>query len=105
MVLLYTGLRAGDAANLTWGDVDIDNGFIRLLMEKTGITVTIPISDQLNECFLDHLSEENMLFPDLQTGSKRQKVTKHLRKILKGAGYDTKAPLHTFDTHLPQDLL
>ena len=96
MVLLHTGLRAGDAAKLTWGDVDIDNGFIRLLMEKTGITVTIPISDQLRECLLDHPSLENKLFPDLQIGSKRQKVTKHLRKILSEAGYNTKAPLHTF---------
>jgi len=37
-----------------------------------------------------------MLFPDLLTGSKRQKVTKHLRKILSESGYETKAPLHTF---------
>jgi len=96
MVLLHTGLRAGDAANLTWGDVDIDNGFIRLLMEKTGITVTIPISDQLRERLMDHPSQNNLLFPDLLTGAKRQKVTKHLRNILRKAGFDTKAPLHTF---------
>ena len=47
MLLLHTGLRAGDVANLTWGDIDLDGGFIRVLMEKTEITVTIPISDQL----------------------------------------------------------
>ncbi|MCH8272855.1 MAG: site-specific integrase [Candidatus Marinimicrobia bacterium] len=96
MLLLHTGLRAGDVANLTWGDIDLDGGFIRVLMEKTEITVTIPISDQLKECLLDHITEDNRLFPDLLTLPKRSKVYKHLRNVLRDAGYKTNAPLHTF---------
>ena len=65
-------------------------------MEKTEITVTIPISDQLKECLLDHITEDNRLFPDLLTLPKRSKVYKHLRNVLSNAGYKTNAPLHTF---------
>ena len=95
-VLLHTGLRAGDVANLTWGDIDLDSGFIRVLMEKTEITVTIPISEQLKQCLLDHITEDNRLFPDLLTLPQRSKVYKHLRGVLSRAGYNTSAPLHTF---------
>jgi len=97
MVLLHTGLRAGDAANLTWGEVDLENGFIRVLMEKTENIVTIPISNQLREVLLDHPTKENQIFDGLETDNKRQKVRERVKKSLRIAGFDPRrAGLHTF---------
>jgi integrase len=46
-VLLYTGLRRGDAARL--GRQDIKNGRISVATEKTGMQVTIPLAAELVE--------------------------------------------------------
>ncbi len=47
MVLLHTGLRASDAGNLRWSDIDLEKGLIRLRQEKTSKGLTIPLSDTL----------------------------------------------------------
>lgn len=97
MLLLHTGLRAGDTAHLTWGNVDLDSGFIRVMMEKTDIVVTIPISDQLRKCLLDQPMTDGKLFHDLDTDSLRRKPRRHLVKVLKEAKMDTRGVgLHTF---------
>lgn len=96
-VLLNTGLRAGDVAQLTWGNVDLESGFIRVLMEKTDLVVTIPISDQLRKCLLDQPMTDGKLFHDLDTDSLRRKPRRHLVKLLKAAKMDIRGVgLHTF---------
>lgn len=44
---LYTGQRLGDLAALTWANVDLNRGEIRLTARKTGKRLTIPISSAL----------------------------------------------------------
>jgi len=97
MVLLHTGLRAGDAANLTWGNVDLESGYIRVLMAKTGQVVTLPITDQLKKCLLDQPMTEGKIFNKLETDSLRRKPRTLVKKILADAKFNTKGVgLHTF---------
>ncbi len=39
----FTGLRMGDLISLTWGNVDLEAKFIRLVTIKTGTRISIPI--------------------------------------------------------------
>jgi integrase len=48
---LYTGQRLADLALLTWSNIDLERGEIRLTARKTGRRLTIPISGPLR----DHL--------------------------------------------------
>ena len=46
---LYTGQRLGDLAMLTWHNVDLLRGEIRLVTRKTGKTLTLPIAAPLRK--------------------------------------------------------
>ena len=83
MVLLHTGLRASDAGNLRWSDIDLDKGFIRVTTKKTDESIVIPINATLEEFLLDYGTDTDMLFPELDSDSKRQKVRKHIQGVLK----------------------
>ncbi|MEO8379837.1 MAG: tyrosine-type recombinase/integrase [Acidobacteriota bacterium] len=54
IVAIETGLRKMDLLNLEWTQVDLDGGFIRLLMKKTKKWAVVPISmlcrSALEEC-------------------------------------------------------
>ena len=39
---LYTRLRLGDVARLTWANVDLDKQEIRLVTQKTGLLICLP---------------------------------------------------------------
>lgn len=46
---LYTGQRIGDIARLTWANVDLEKGQIRLITRKTGASLLIPMAAPLRE--------------------------------------------------------
>jgi integrase len=46
---LYTGQRLGDLAMLTWANVDLQRGEIRLVTRKTGKTLSLPIAAPLRK--------------------------------------------------------
>jgi len=46
---LYTGQRIGDIARLTWANVDLDKGQVRLVTQKTGAAMLIPMAPALRE--------------------------------------------------------
>ena len=97
MVLLHTGLRASDAGNLRWSDIDLERGFIRVTTQKTDESITIPINETLKGRLLDYGTDGPKLFPELDTDRKRQKVRKHIQTVLKRADYAWKrAGCHTF---------
>ena len=105
MVLLHTGLRASDAGNLTWSDIDLEKAFIRVIQEKTDRRLTIPINDALRNYLLDYATETPKLFPSLDTDKKREKVRRFIQKILRNAqcvwkGVGCHTFRHTFASHL-----
>lgn len=103
MILLYTGLRAGDAANLTWNNIDMDKGktgYIEVIMQKTKKKVSIPIAPPLRRYLLDYPTNENLLFKHLNIDidPKRDKVRYNLHKILEKSGFPLEIgkALHVF---------
>lgn len=48
-VALETGLRRGDLLGLRWTSIDLEDGFIRVTMEKTNEEATVPISTRCRE--------------------------------------------------------
>jgi integrase len=46
---LYTGQRLGDLAALTWNQIDTVRGEIRIVTQKTGKTINLPICEPLRE--------------------------------------------------------
>ena len=50
--LLYTGSRLGEVAGLTWADVDLERGVVRIRQEKTRRAKSVPISDALRSLLL-----------------------------------------------------
>jgi len=105
MILLHTGLRASDAGNLTWSDIDLEKNFIRVIQEKTDRRLTIPINDSLRNYLLDYATESSKLFPSLDNDKKREKVRRFIQKILRDAecgwkGVGCHTFRHTFASHL-----
>ena len=49
---VYTGQRLGDLARLTWDQIDLENGVIRLIARKTGNSPAIRIGTALREHIL-----------------------------------------------------
>lgn len=49
---IYTGQRLGDIVRLTWRNVDLVKGEVRLITQKTGRTVIIPLARPLASYFL-----------------------------------------------------
>ena len=67
-LLLFTGLRRGEAFNLRWSEVDLDRGLLRLADSKTGQKVTV-----LNSAAREVLErQERLPLNDLVFPSKRK---------------------------------
>ena len=97
MVLLHTGLRAGDAANLTWDQVDLEAGLIRLRMQKTQEYLTLPLNATLRQYLMDYGTAGMSLFEDLEGDDLRRRVRRYLQRTLMEAGFQTTGVgLHTF---------
>ena len=100
--LYYTGLRAGDVAMLTYGDIDFNRKSIKCLIRKAERFHELPLA---NELFIKvkQGKKEEPLFPTLYANTAR-KLTDNLKKprlymqaLLKAKGR-TKATLHSFRT-------
>jgi len=100
--LYRTGLRAGDVAMLTYGNIDMKRKVIVSLIRKSRRVHEVPISNILLNQIGD-LGADQPLFPSLYTQSERKlndnlaKPRKFLQGILK-ANNRKKATLHSFRT-------
>ena len=100
--LYRTGLRAGDVAMLTYGNIDKKRKVIVSLIRKSRRVHEVPLSNILLNKIGD-LGADQPLFPSLYTQSERKlndnlaKPRKFLQGILK-ANNRKKATLHSFRT-------
>lgn len=64
-IAIATALREGDICTLKWSDVDFCENVIRRKMNKTGLCVEIPISDDLKEFLLSYRNgnDSDHIFP------------------------------------------
>lgn len=87
------GLRFGEAANLQWKHVDLENGFITLETSKNGDRRVIPLPDQVAS-YLNSSdrprSADDFLFPSKDPNSRHppSMIRKAFQKALKESGID-----------------
>ena len=66
-LLLFTGIRRGEAFKLQWGDVDLDHGWLYLRNPKGGKDQVIPLNDLSLQVLKDQLAykreETALVFP------------------------------------------
>lgn len=96
-LLLYTGIRRGEAFKLTWDDVDLENGILYLRDPKGGKDQYIPINSLAKEVLKEQLKYKrkstNLVFPS-KNNTVRSDINLHWRKIKKGAGLPDDFRLH-----------
>ena len=96
-LLLYTGIRRGEAFKLTWDDVDLENGILYLRDPKGGKDQYIPINSLAKEVLKDQLKykrkDTNLVFPS-KKNTVRSDINLHWKKIKKGAGLPDDFRLH-----------
>jgi integrase len=95
LVGLYTGQRLGDVARLTWQNLDLATGELRLMTRKTGRHQIIPLSLPLRRYFEELESTDDPkapLFPHAISKLARAKngesgaLSNGFREILESAG-------------------
>lgn len=56
MLLAYnTGLRGVDITNLRFNNIDWNNGEIRLIQQKTGIPIALPLDNETGNAIVDYI--------------------------------------------------
>ncbi len=82
LFLCYTGVRFSDLKNLKPENIDIENGFIKIVMMKTEDDTIIPIHSKL-KALLDKYPDKKL--PLISN----QKFNKYVKGVAKIAGIDT----------------
>jgi integrase len=99
--LYHTGLRAGDVAKLTYGNIDFKKRAIVSFIRKTRKIHEFPIAEFLIKQLPKGISKESPLFPDVYAenevtlNGKIAKPRKFMQALLK-AGSRPHATLHSF---------
>ncbi len=58
LLFLYTGMRAGDMSNLRLGNIDLDNGSIRFIQQKTGEPIELCIPAIVGNAIYDYVTTD-----------------------------------------------
>jgi integrase len=99
LVGLYTGLRIGDVAQLTWANVSLQQRELALVTGKTGRRVVLPIAKPLLE-YLEGLPSSDdpaaPLFPNAAAAKERSEyggtLSNQFYQLLVAAGMAVKRP-------------
>ena len=81
--IVNTGLRQSDATGLLWSEIDWEEEEIRLLQDKTGREVVIPMNDTVKEVLQRRLAKRTceLVFPSPKSGGRGLSV----KTAIKGA--------------------
>ena len=108
LLLLFTGMRRGEARNLKWQDTDLSRGFLTIRDRKGGEDVTIPMSGAVREVIEAQKRTENLyVFPGERGEGPRgiRQIADSSRAIrdavgLPGDWRPSHGLRHTFASHL-----
>ncbi|MHB1646925.1 MAG: tyrosine-type recombinase/integrase [bacterium] len=84
--LIYTGCRKGEALNLKWDDVDLQNGVIAIKGTKTKYDRYIPISKPLKELLSGIEKHQDCLYVFNKNGAKLADFKRSFHTACKNAG-------------------
>jgi integrase len=89
----YTGQRLFDIASLTWNQIDLENEELRIIAQKTGKSVMIPIVGALKEHVLSLPAGDNPRYPVhpraygiITTDKRSGRLSVHFGDLLIAAG-------------------
>ena len=85
--LIYTGCRKGEALNLKWDDVDMQNDVIAIKGTKTKYDRYIPISKPLKELLSGIEKKQDCLYVFNKNGAKLGDFKKSFHTACKNAGF------------------
>ena len=85
--LIYTGCRKGEALNLKWDDVDMQNGIIAIKGTKTKYDRYIPISKPLKELLSGIEKNQDSLYVFNKNGAKLTDFKRSFHTACKNAGF------------------
>jgi integrase len=91
LVAYYTGARLKDACNLRWENIDLANGSIRFVVQKTQQVLVVAIHPQLQEHLLSISELDNpnaFLFPMLagKSGTGKSGLSAQFKRLMEKAG-------------------
>lgn len=80
-LILFTGMRRGEAFRLKWQNIDFKNGFLKIVDPKGGIDQKIPLNDQAIKILTSHpKSKSDYVFPG-RGGKQRTDINHQVKKI------------------------
>jgi integrase len=91
----YCGMRLGDATNLSWSNIDLNEQKITFTPEKTSKVVELPIHKGLHDHLMQLPTSDDPLAPLCPTLSRAQKghrgiLSKQFSKIVSSAGVEVR---------------
>lgn len=96
-LLLFTGIRRGEAFKLTWSDIDFKGGWLYLRNPKGGKSQTIPLNNTAIKTLEDQLQYKrdgvDLVFPS-NKNTVRHDIKRQWAKIKKLAGIPDNFRLH-----------
>ena len=109
LIGIYTGLRLGDCCRLGWGDINIAQGVIQLVPQKTkrhahGRPVTIPVHPALGEAMLGGGTVNGPVLPTISEMYSRTRwlVSQELSRIFKAANIITSVRIEGRNRKTPE---
>lgn len=83
---LYTGMRFGEVASLSWGCIDLAGGTVRILRAKHEKSRTIPMPELIRTYFksLDQGRSHELVFPD-ENGRRMEQVPSSFKRAINDA--------------------
>lgn len=85
---LYTGMRFGEVANLTWQDIDFENGIIYIKDPKNYTGRVAYMTESVKELLLNKKKSANsnaLIFPD-QKGNKTERISTSFERAVQRLG-------------------
>ncbi len=87
----YVGARIGDAASMSWDNVDLTEGLLRYTQAKTGVTVEVPVHPELEEHLLAIAGDRSgFIAPSLagQRSGGNNGLSVQFEQLMRKAGVD-----------------
>jgi integrase len=88
LVVLFTGLRRNEAAQLKWADVDLKNKTLSIADPKNHKAHTLPLSDYLHQLLISRqqVASSDYVFPGTGKGGYLIEPRKQMAKVIEHSG-------------------
>ena len=88
LVLLFTGLRPGEAINLTWSNIDFNNSLLNIKDTKNHEDHTLPLTSFIMDIFKRRKNESlgSAVFPGYNPNKSLVNSNRQVKKVIENSG-------------------